>query len=1065
MANGSSRQNFTTSPASQVRRSSRNTRDSVSRSSGQRRSHSSRSGSIRNFDEALSRFLDENDIDISNLPNDSGFDFSFPDGEYGQDDSYNDPLAFSQTNGQIPNGFFPNSNVAVPSTPHAMRFPEAVQQLDPTLGYQAQQIPQTPQYYDGVPVVSLNIGGQTIMMQLTEDQANLAFGAVGAAMMGDGKRISIPKSPGLTGQASNHPGQVGHVDSSLGQHEFVNFPQVDNVDSGYPEPTDYSITQPYYATSYQHTQNNHPFPNNQVQGAASPGLRSTRRFLERVGEQSNLKDRVSKIFQDLVSLVNDANQQNLQALDPRSSSASTYTTRNSSSRSSREDSLHRLKKTRRNKSQASLDKRVSVFANDANGQYQRPKIADFNPEVRINKTTKGLTTRTGKINEYDPRRHYTYTMHPLGTQQQPEGADWQGRHYVHKYNDASTRDQKSGEKTIAIYEFEDRAMPADKIRDFILSYPKHNKLTLRIQVAPGDSGRRYKKGADKCRFAECPARNGGQNRTIKHGFYRIAFDERGDDEEYDPFAACCGFAHLYCMERFLDFEYICRKANVVVDTRVQMRREPKGQFASALSGKQAEAAEIADAFIRAARNKPQGIRREQYDGLGVRQLPMFAEYPIHRYPNDDTWDPTYPYEHTLGYHMFRITEGHRAYAQLTQFAAGGLGPTKITVHRGDVGLFVEHYVQEKENNPENARLKKKGKRNLQSIRYNDPSYVAEVNRRVERAQAVMTERAKSQPRKSKKQSVNTRKTLQQLEVIDEYDENDDYQEGWEPWAAQDDESDGDFDQRPPRKGVRNSKRITGKRPIDYRDDPDDNRNYGRQPRESKKRKLSEHASSPKMQQNYSHLNRHGWQNTSHNSLQDTQQVTPNRPSSGFYAGYQPANSYQLDAGQLPLDYQNNDQDVDNSDLGHLDLSKLNASPRSSTGKRKRSSESNKEFGGDLDELFFEDTPASARPTKRLRSGASDQRQGLHRRPSSTVSSIMRRPSSRRSSGTKRHASFNVEPVSRQKRFNSNAPPQHVRSRMVKELQTDLTRSSQRSKEVYPPARTLRSGRSVSFAFD
>jgi hypothetical protein len=670
-----------------------------------------------------------------------------------------------------------------------------------------------------------------------------------------------------------------------------------------------------------------------------------------------------------------------------------------------------------------------VSHRDTTHQYQKPKHSSFNPEVRINKTTKGLTTRTAKINDYDPRTKYIYTPHPLGTAAEPHGAPWKGRH-IHRYKDSSLKEYDGGNE-IAIYELEKREMSAAEIEDFILNYPRKGKLTLRIQVAPGDSGRRYRSGADKCRFEECPNRQGGVPATIKHGWYRVAFDERGD-EKYDPFAANCGFVHLYCMERFLDFEYICRKANVMVDFRNNMPTEPNNTFAAAFQNKQLASGVLADEFIYHARMKVPGnnVPRQRGDSFGVRQMRDFTNYPVPRAYNQQVWDPNYAFEHTLSYHMTLKMEEHRPAAQMTQFASKGLGPTVLSVHRGDLAMFAEANTREKQLKKMNkAKGKKKGKNVTEAYAFSgNSSFDIEVRRRVERAEHVLKKRALNpKPNKRARKDVD-----HDLEEIEE-EEVAPTRFGKEPWDASDDESDVEVG-RPVRAGTRRSKRNQGKQ-LDYRD-PDE-----RQPERPHKRSFQQYEQSQQDADQYSYDQVQQYPQNVYAQdeyAQDryaqgyVEQPVPKRKRSSGVAptGFVRARSYQDGQQWEPT---NNDYQVDLDDLFNLE------SPRSPERERKRKRASR-------DDEDDEQQP-----------GRSPSR----RRISSLTNSIIRHqgPGSRTPSGSKRHASFNNQPVSQQKTFQSNAPP-HAPPRMLKELEDDST-SPRGSKTVNSPGRTLRSGRSFS----
>jgi hypothetical protein len=100
---------------------------------------------------------------------------------------------------------------------------------------------------------------------------------------------------------------------------------------------------------------------------------------------------------------------------------------------------------------------------------------------------------------------------------------------------------------------------------FYNMFPKSNERKvprLLIQCTPADCAKRYPNPySDRCRFKDCPVKGN----TIYKGAFRVAFDEQADSR-LDPFH-CAGFAHLYCMERFLDFGELVRMCNIMADTR------------------------------------------------------------------------------------------------------------------------------------------------------------------------------------------------------------------------------------------------------------------------------------------------------------------------------------------------------------------------------------------------------------------------------------------------------------------------------------------------------------------
>ncbi|KAF1954707.1 hypothetical protein CC80DRAFT_594765 [Byssothecium circinans] len=361
-------------------------------------------------------------------------------------------------------------------------------------------------------------------------------------------------------------------------------------------------------------------------------------------------------------------------------------------------------------------KRQSVF--EGRFKYETPQIDANKPWIRTNATTKGLTTRTAKLNSYDPSQFYHYTPHPLGS--------WRTKRNIFEY----TKHGELREKTYS----------ADQIRDFILHYPedKANKIQLQlfIQIGPTDSARRYLSSTwGKCRFQECPV-NIHEKGTILHGHYRVALDERsyGTNNRYDPHLAASGYVHLYCMERFLDFEYICRHAHVKVDNR-QYSTEPKGKFHATLGGR--PECGIAQEFVKyAAKNS---LRTS---------VPEFANYPVHaQYHNGQAK----PHEHTLTATLHQAKADTRPPAQIKQFQERGLGVTHILVNKGDLEMIMTEKTRKKAKTQlENTR--RKAKRRIEEVESDDDvdAEYAEKRRRMV-AEAKKTYKAASDkaPRSTK----------------------------------------------------------------------------------------------------------------------------------------------------------------------------------------------------------------------------------------------------------------------------------------------------------------------------
>ncbi|KAF2241189.1 hypothetical protein BU26DRAFT_586333 [Trematosphaeria pertusa] len=410
-----------------------------------------------------------------------------------------------------------------------------------------------------------------------------------------------------------------------------------------------------------------------------------------------------------------------------------------------------------------VQKRKSVF--DNRFQWEKPKLDPDRHWIRTNNTTKGLTTRTAKCNNYDPAKVYTYTPHPLG--------DWSSGRYEFRYTEDG--------------ELKDKTMTANQIKDFILRYPEDTtgpikrKLQLFIQVGPTDSARRYNTPSwNKCRFRECPAQI-HQTGTILHGHYRVAFDERsfGSKNNYDPHLAASGYVHLYCMERFLDFEYICRKAHVDVDMR-QLSGEPKGKFAATLAGH--PECSIAEDFVKWAK-----------DGQ-LRELEGFENYPRH---NDYRGQPK-PHEDTLTYHMHHQKARARPPAQIRQFEERGYTPTHLLVNHGNLEVLFAEILRQRQ-----ARAKGKGKgkkRKIAELDDEDHRLNEEATELIHKTQLEFDPSTRKGPR--------TRKAREQPEA----------------WNVDDDESSDEWDRRrrqhsytPP---TRRSARTSRRRQPNYREDPE-----------------------------------------------------------------------------------------------------------------------------------------------------------------------------------------------------------------------------------------------------
>lgn len=129
------------------------------------------------------------------------------------------------------------------------------------------------------------------------------------------------------------------------------------------------------------------------------------------------------------------------------------------------------------------------------------------------------------------------------------------------------------EKTETRYEFgynsagelEGTYSPEELTAYILNKYNRSNKENawMLIQCVPADSFHRYpSRTSDKCRFKDCTSKQS----TIAQGTFRVAFDEDVNAQKFDPFHTA-GFVHLYCLERFIDFEAITQRCKIAPDTR------------------------------------------------------------------------------------------------------------------------------------------------------------------------------------------------------------------------------------------------------------------------------------------------------------------------------------------------------------------------------------------------------------------------------------------------------------------------------------------------------------------
>lgn len=282
---------------------------------------------------------------------------------------------------------------------------------------------------------------------------------------------------------------------------------------------------------------------------------------------------------------------------------------------------------------------------------EKPQKCDDKPWVRVNTNTRGETTRTARING-EANELRKYKSKPL-----PNGDSWESGKYKFEYVEHSN-----------MHEFKQKRMSPRQIFQYVMDYPSDD-LKLWIQVSPADSARRYGSPAhSKCLFDQCPKHVYGESGTIEVGHYQVAFDEKFKsygNKVVDPFDVV-GYVHLYCLERFCDFATICSYADIEVDTRVDLPREPR-QAKWTMSGR--PEAVPAQSFLRACKKG------------NVRHDDKFKNYPIHHSSKTPK-----AYKHTVTAAMVDINVQHRTASQIKQFIERKLTTSTLLISRGDLDL-------------------------------------------------------------------------------------------------------------------------------------------------------------------------------------------------------------------------------------------------------------------------------------------------------------------------------------------------------------------------------------------
>ncbi|KAF2456792.1 hypothetical protein BDY21DRAFT_372252 [Lineolata rhizophorae] len=315
---------------------------------------------------------------------------------------------------------------------------------------------------------------------------------------------------------------------------------------------------------------------------------------------------------------------------------------------------------------------ASVDATQLKYPLQKPRRSSSHWWVRINNTTEGKTIRSGKINQYDPKRYYKECPQPHG--------NWHSKYYAFRYN-------KFGELDKPMYS-------ARQIHEFLFEHPRTEKFRLRlwIQRAPADSARRYHTPqSSRCRFKCCPAHKYTKG-TILHGHLRVAFDERWHtyQKNADPFH-CAGYVHLYCLERFLDFPAVCRHVDIKVDTR-SFNTEPNHRFAAAFD------------------NGPDLYLAETFLRTASRDLDAFkAKYP--KYPDHADFErgAEKPYKETLCYLITKARHDARGAGTRKQLErVGGNKASTMAVHLGDLEVYCQARMEARKSKREAKRKRQDG---------------------------------------------------------------------------------------------------------------------------------------------------------------------------------------------------------------------------------------------------------------------------------------------------------------------------------------------------------------------
>jgi hypothetical protein len=237
------------------------------------------------------------------------------------------------------------------------------------------------------------------------------------------------------------------------------------------------------------------------------------------------------------------------------------------------------------------------------------------------------------------------------------------------------------------------------------------------------------------------------------------------------------------MERFLDFEAVCRLGIVEVDDRA-MPHEPKGRFAGTLAGQPEY--HIASQFVGEAKN---GTLRQNVE--------EFKNYPVH---SQFKRGAEKPHKDTLTYWMHMYKQETRPKAQIKQFEERGLKASHIIVNKGNLEvLFRDCQKRKRVAKAEKARKKRK-------VADGDAD-----DEHDQEDQELVHEALEEAKQKIEKGSKPKKRKRIFIEVTDDEESS-----GDEPDYGNSDSEDDAHPQRSPKKGFRKSPRLKDKQRKSYR---------------------------------------------------------------------------------------------------------------------------------------------------------------------------------------------------------------------------------------------------------